>query len=90
MAAVSPLTLDEIRVALTITPGEPIWNPTKIPYDGSQLISLCGGNLLELDEEDNRGRFIHHSVVQLLLATATKPDTNPYHFNDEDAENFIG
>ncbi|ROV98758.1 hypothetical protein VMCG_06727 [Cytospora schulzeri] len=90
MAAVSPLTLDELRVALTITPGEPMWRPARVPHDGSQLVSLCGGNLLELDEEDNRVRFIHHSVMIHLLSTATRPDTCPYHFSGHDAENFIG
>ncbi|KUI54145.1 hypothetical protein VP1G_01639 [Cytospora mali] len=90
LAAVTPLTLDELRVALTITPGEPIWRPSCIPHDGSQLISLCGGNLLELDEEDNRVRFIHHSVIQHLLSPAMSPYTYPYHFSDRDAEQYIG
>lgn len=90
LAAVSSLTLDELRVALTITPGDPIWRPARLPHDGSQLVSLCGGNLLELDEEDNKVRFIHHSVISHLLSRATRPDTDPYHFNSQDAENFIG
>ncbi|KUI69629.1 Vegetative incompatibility protein HET-E-1 [Cytospora mali] len=90
LAAVSPLTLDELRVALTVTPGELIWRPVSLPHDGFQLISLCGGNLLELDEEDNRVRFIHHSVIQHLLSTATSPYTHPYHFSDRDAEQYIG
>lgn len=58
--------------------------------DGMQIISLCGGNLLDLDEEDGKVRFIHHSVIMHLLSPATSQSTIPYHFTIEDAENFVG
>lgn len=90
MSAVSPLDLDEIRVALCVIVGEQVWHPEKIAKDGLQLISLCGGNLLDLDEEDGKVRFIHHSVIQHLLSPAVKQSTTPYHFTIEDAENFTG
>lgn len=90
MAAVTPLDLNEIRVALCVVPGEPVWHPEKIAKNGTQLIPLCGGNLLDLDEEDGKVRFIHHSVIQHLLSPATSQSTRPYHFTAEDAENFIG
>lgn len=90
MSAVTPLSLDEIRVALCVVPGEPVWHPEKMAKDGSQLITLCGGNLLDLDEEDERVHFIHHSVMQHLLLPAASESTMPYHFSNEDAENFMG
>lgn len=90
MSAATPLNLDEIRVALCVVPGEPVWHPEKIAKNGTQLISLCGGNLLDLDEEDGKVRFIHHSVIQHLLSPATNQNTTPYHFTAEDAEHFIG
>lgn len=90
MSAATPLNLDEIRVALCVVPGERVWHPEKMAKDGSQLISLCGGNLLELDEEDGKVRFIHHSVIQHLLSPAGSENTIPYHFTAEAAENFIG
>lgn len=90
LSAVDPLSLDEIRVALSIVLGEPVWHPEKVAKNGTQLISLCGGNLLELDEEDGKVRFIHHSVIQHLLSPAAGQSTTPYHFTAEDAENFIG
>lgn len=90
MAALTPLNLDEIRVALSIAVGEPIWHPENIAKHGAQLISLCGGNLLEVDEEDAKVRFIHHSIIQHLLSPAANQSTTPYHFTAEDAENFIG
>lgn len=90
MSAVTPLSLDEIRVALCVVLGEPVWHPEKMAKDGSQLITLCGGNLLDLDEEDGKVRFIHHSVIQHLLSPAASDSTIPYHFSNEDAENFMG
>lgn len=90
MSAVTPLDIDEIRVALCVVVGEPVWHPERIAKDSRLLISLCGGSLLESDEEDGKVRFIHHSVIQHLLSPAACPSTTLYHFTDEDAENFIG
>lgn len=90
MSAVTPLDLDEIRVALCVSPGELVWHPERIAKDGRQLVTLCGGNLLELDDEDEKVRFIHHSVIQHLLSPAASQRTGPYHFTIENAENVIG
>lgn len=90
ISAVTPLHIDEMRVALSIVLGEPVWHGDRIAKDGAQLISLCGGNLLDLDEEDRKVRFIHHSVIQHLLLPAASPSTTAYHFTLEDAQNFTG
>lgn len=90
MAGVVPFSLDEIRVALSIRPGDSEWHSDTIPRDGAQLLSLCGGNLLDLDEEDKKVRFIHHSVIPHLLSPATRPSTKFYHFTLEDAQNHMG
>lgn len=90
MSAVTPLSIDEIRIALCVVLGEPVWHPEKIAKDGMQLMTLCGGNLLELDEEDGKVRFIHHSVLQHLLSPAASHSTMSYHFTVEDAQNFMG
>lgn len=86
MAARSPLSLDELRVALAVVPGDPVWYAAKVPSNSSQLISLCGGNLLELDEEDEKVRFIHYSVVTHLLQPTKNPRTMLYHFTLQEAE----
>lgn len=90
MSAVTPLSLGEIRVALCVILGEPVWHIGNIAKDGAQLMSLCGGNLLDIDEEDGKVRFIHHSVITHLLSPAASQSTIPYHFTIEDAENFTG
>lgn len=61
--AESPLTGEQLNVALTVQPGNNIWNETKLPRSTKQVVARCGGGLLEIDEEDNCVRFIHHSVV---------------------------
>lgn len=90
MAARSPLSLDELRVALAVVPGDPVWYAAKLPTNASQLISLCGGNLLELDEEDGKIRFIHYSVVSHLLQPTKNPRTMLYHFTEQEAEIHSG
>lgn len=90
MAARLPLTLDELKVALTVHPGDPVWYAAEVPTDAPQLIALCGGNLLELDEEDGRVRFIHYSVVNHLLQTTKNPHTILYHFSTQEAEILAG
>ncbi|KAK2598550.1 hypothetical protein N8I77_011954 [Diaporthe amygdali] len=90
MAARLPLTLDELTVALTVHPGDPVWYAAEVPTDGPQLIALCGGNLLDLDEEDGRVRFIHYSVVNHLLQTTKNLRTILYHFSIQEAEILAG
>lgn len=90
ISSVTPLDLDQIRIALCVDIGEPAWHPERIAKDGMQILVLSGGNLLERDEEDGRIRFIHHSVIQHLFSPASSPKTSPYHFTIEEAENYIG
>lgn len=90
MAARSPLSLDELRVALAVVPGDPVWYAAKVPTNASQLISLCGGNLLELDEEDGKVRFIHYSVMSHLLQATKNPRTMLYHFTLQETEIHLG
>ncbi|KAK3950453.1 hypothetical protein QBC32DRAFT_399480 [Pseudoneurospora amorphoporcata] len=61
--AESPLTSEQLNVALNVQPGNNIWNETKLPRSTKQVVARCGGGLLEVDEEDDCVRFIHHSVV---------------------------
>lgn len=86
MAAGSPLTLDELKVALAVVPGDPIWYAAKVPTNATQLVALCGGNLLEVDEEDGKVRFIHYSVANHLLQPTNNPRTMLYHFSMQEAE----
>jgi len=69
-AARRPLTVAELRIALHVQPGILDWDPMNLPKDGEAIIALCGGCLLEVDEEDDTVRFIHQSVQQHLEVAA--------------------
>ncbi|KAF2260089.1 ankyrin [Lojkania enalia] len=65
--AIRPLTLEEIREALSVVPGDNIWNPSKFVNDIYSTLACCGC-LLTIDEEEETIRFVHHSLRQFLLA----------------------
>jgi hypothetical protein len=92
VAAEEPLTLDELRVALSVVPGNLDWHSSRLPKDGSSIVSICGGGLLEIDEEDFKVRFIHHSAFRHITtpATTTDPSTSEFHTTLEDAEHYMG
>jgi ankyrin repeat protein len=66
LAACQPLTVEELREALSVTPGDATWNPSKLLNDVHSALACCGC-LLTVDEEESTVRVIHHSVKQYLL-----------------------
>lgn len=64
--AYRPLTVGELREALSVIPGDAIWNPSKLLNDVHSALACCGC-LLIVDEEESTIRFVHHSVKQFLL-----------------------
>ncbi|KAM7190456.1 hypothetical protein V8F33_009439 [Rhypophila sp. PSN 637] len=88
--AAEPLTADQLKVALTVEPGNTSWEFGKLPHDSRHLVSCCGGTLLEMDEEDGKVRYIHHSVVS-YLATFKPSQESPLCLSWlEDAEQTMG
>ncbi len=73
LAAVRPLTMDELREALSVTPFVFTWNPSNLIND-IQVVLSAGGSLLIVDEEQFTVHFIHPSVKQILLG-----DLGPSH-----------
>ncbi|KAL8400657.1 hypothetical protein RB594_000889 [Gaeumannomyces avenae] len=65
-AARRPLTTDELREALSVTPGNTDWSPAQLLNDIHSTLACCGG-LVIVDEEDFAVRLVHHSVKQFLL-----------------------
>ncbi|KAI0103367.1 hypothetical protein GGR51DRAFT_561794 [Nemania sp. FL0031] len=66
LAAVRPLTIDELREALSVTPFRQTWDPSNLINDIQPILS-AGGSLLVVDEEEFTVHFIHPSVNQFLL-----------------------
>jgi WD40 repeat protein len=62
-----PLTIEELREALSVVPGDTIWDPAR-PLDDIFSILTCCGSLLIVDEEELTVRLVHHSVEQFLLS----------------------
>ena len=89
-ASARPLTVDELRVALTVIPGDRAWSPSRLPSDGAMLVALCGGNLLEVDEEDQRVRFIHHSVLLHFTSDDPQGSSSIFRFTEDEAGKDMG
>ncbi|KAI1123338.1 hypothetical protein F5Y10DRAFT_286285 [Nemania abortiva] len=66
LAAVRPLTIDELREALSVTPFLLLWDPSNLINDIHAILS-AGGSLLVIDEEELTIHFIHPSVNQFLV-----------------------
>ncbi|KAL8284840.1 hypothetical protein RB600_009325 [Gaeumannomyces tritici] len=69
-AARRPLTTDELREALSVTPGNTDWNPAQLLNDIHSTLACCGG-LVIVDEEDFAVHLVHHSVKQFLLGSSS-------------------
>ncbi|KAE8553987.1 hypothetical protein EYB25_002525 [Talaromyces marneffei] len=61
-----PLTSEELREVLSVTPGDTTWDPGKLLNDVKSVLTYCG-SLVTIDEEDSTVQFIHHSVKQFLI-----------------------
>ncbi|USP79227.1 Arp, Ankyrin repeat protein [Curvularia clavata] len=68
LAAYRPLTTNELRDALSVTPGDKNWDSSKILNNIYSALACCGC-LLAVDEEELTVRVIHHSVKQYILDT---------------------
>src|SRR5271156_4505788 len=62
-----PLTTEEIREALSVVPGDAVWNPARLLNDVYSTLTCCG-SLITVDEEELTIRLVHHSVKQFLLS----------------------
>ena len=75
LVARRPLTLLEMREALSVTPGNTTWDPSKLLNSIDPALATCGC-LITVDEEEHTIRTVHPSVNQFLLQdTLTTPET---------------
>jgi ankyrin repeat domain-containing protein 50 len=65
-AAFRPLTIEELREALSVVPSNTVWNPSSLVNDMISILACCGG-LVVVDEEERTIRLVHHSFKQFLL-----------------------
>jgi ankyrin repeat protein len=88
-AAQRPLTLAELREAISVEPGETPWDSTKAANDMFKLIQCCG-SLLVVDEEDLTAHFAHYSVLQYLCSENVDRTLNAYHIHPVGASSLLG
>lgn len=61
-----PLQVEELREALSVVPGDTVWNPANLLNDIYSTLACCG-SLVTVDEEELTVRLVHHSVKQFIL-----------------------
>jgi ankyrin repeat protein len=64
-----PLTAGDLQEALSVVPGDTVWDPSQVLNDVQSVLTYCGC-LLVIDEEESTVRFVHHSVKKFVLDTA--------------------
>jgi ankyrin repeat domain-containing protein 50 len=69
-----PLTVEELREALSVVPGDAVWDLATLLNDVFSTLTCCG-SLLIVDEEELTVRLVHHSAKQFLLS-GFKDSTN--------------
>ncbi|KAI9683027.1 MAG: hypothetical protein M1822_006220 [Bathelium mastoideum] len=62
-----PLTIEELREALSVVPGDASWDPARLLNNMCRTLRCCGC-LLTTDEEELTVRLVHHSVKQFVLS----------------------
>lgn len=75
LSAKRPLSADEMREALSVTPGDTTWNPAKRLNSIYPALATCGC-LVTVDEEELTIRTVHPSVNQFLLRNDSTPSDN--------------
>lgn len=80
------MTIDEVREALSIVPGEICWSEEDLINDIHGTLSCCG-SLLFVDEEGFTVHFVHPSVRQFLLGEMKDSlPFNRWHFTTQEAQ----
>ena len=90
IAAMVPLTLEELQEVLSVEPGHIVWDPTTFINDIQFLVNSSGGLLIK-DEEARTVHFVHHSFRHYLLQSAPA-ESYPisYRINQTEATMLLG
>jgi hypothetical protein len=86
-----PLTLSELREALTVKTGQ-ISFPHDHLINGVERLEAWCGNLITLDEESQEVWFAHHSIKQFLFEGALPALSAPesFYFSLSAADDKVG
>ncbi|KAF3808773.1 hypothetical protein GCG54_00010964 [Colletotrichum gloeosporioides] len=84
-----PLTLDELREAISMKVGQPSSNPGQLVNGIERLPTWCE-NLVRVDEESRTAEFAHKAVHKFIVEGSSGPDYAQFHFKTEDADHHAG
>jgi ankyrin repeat protein len=84
-----PLTLDELREAISIEIGQPQSMPERLVNGVDQLASWCE-NLIHVDEELRTVQFAHQAIHKFIIEGPTGPRLENFCFNLPDADHHAG
>jgi len=88
-AAYQPLRTNELALALSVRCGDTDWSSLAVPENSEAIVGLCGGGLLEVEEETETVHYIHPSVLQHLQTIAEDPN-HSYYFEPREADLYLG
>lgn len=80
-----PLTLEELREAIGIEPGQTDLVAARLVNNMRQALACCG-SLVTVDEEQYTVHFAHHSIKQHLISEPTEGALAQYHISMPEAE----
>jgi ankyrin repeat protein len=84
-----PLTVDEIREAISIEIGQPYSIPERLVNNIDQLASWCE-NLIHVDEELKTVQFAHQTIYKFIIEGPSGPEVGKFCFNLPDADHHAG
>lgn len=88
-AARRPLSLEELREAISIQPGNTTWDASKLVNDVIKSLNACG-SLIVIDEELSTVHFAHSSVKQYLETSREDGDIPEYYTTPKSADLKLG
>lgn len=92
-AAKRPLTLNELAEAISITPGDAVWNEGKLVNDVLRSLESCG-TFIVVDEELSTVHFAHSSIKRHLLSGPidldVQHDVHHFHIEPSQADGNLG
>ena len=88
-AARRPLTLEELREAISIEPGDTNWTTARLVNDMMKALDCCG-SLVVVDEELSTIHFAHSSVKRHLETSPNALDIPVYHIESIFADILLG
>ncbi|KAI9732361.1 MAG: hypothetical protein M1834_001568 [Cirrosporium novae-zelandiae] len=84
-----PLSLEELREAIAIEPGQPYSKPERLMNGVNRINAWCE-NLILIDEETEAVQFAHHTVKQFFLSGPPDTSPNDFHIQSSVADHEIG